>query len=64
VIIGKLIPAGSGFVKRRREQIACQQQAAAQLAPAPVGAMVGATVASTSTGVGTLDMVLDNSDNE
>jgi len=64
VIIGKLIPAGSGFVKRRREQIARQQQAAAQLAPTPVGAMVGATVASTSTGLDTLDMVLDNSDDE
>src|SRR5216684_2534467 len=67
VIIGKLIPAGSGFVKRQREQIARQQQAAARLAARPALAGVGATVdavTSTNAGFGTLDMVLDNSDDE
>ncbi len=47
VIIGKLIPAGSGIAQRRREQIA-RQQAAARLAPAPSVAGVGAgTITST-----------------
>jgi len=67
VIIGKLIPAGSGFVKRQREQIARQQQAAARLAARPALAGVGAAVdavTSTNAGFGTLDMVLDNSDDE
>ena len=66
VIIGKLIPAGSGFVKRRREQIA-RQQAAAQLAPTPALTAVPAGVAaatSTGTDIDALDMVLDNLDDE
>ncbi len=50
VIIGKLIPAGSGIAQRRRDQIARQQAAAARLATAqpvsmaglgPVGAVAG-----------------------
>ena len=45
VIIGKLIPAGSGIAQRRREQIARQQAAAARLA---------ATNAASMAGVGTL----------
>lgn len=57
VIIGKLIPAGSGFIQRRREQLARQQAAAAQLTAAPVVAGVGA-----SSTLGTL--VLDNLDEE
>ncbi len=54
VIIGKLIPAGSGFVQRRREQIARQQQAAAQLT-------TSSTAASVGVGAG---MVLDSHENE
>jgi DNA-directed RNA polymerase subunit beta' len=41
VIIGKLIPAGSGVAQRRREQLARQQAAAARLATADNGALVG-----------------------
>ncbi len=50
VIIGKLIPAGSGFVQRRRELQARQQRAAARLAAAPAVASigVGATVAGST----------------
>jgi DNA-directed RNA polymerase subunit beta' len=54
VIIGKLIPAGSGFVQRRREQIARQQQAAAQLTTSPTAAGIGV-------GAG---VVLDSQENE
>src|SRR6266702_511517 len=67
VIIGKLIPAGSGIAQRRREQIARQQQAAARLAPAPALTPVAAGVAAainSNTGIDTLDMGLDNSDDE
>ena len=61
VIIGKLIPAGSGFVQRRREQIS-QQQPAARLTTTPAAAGVGAGV---STVAGTLGgVVLDSMDNE
>ncbi|HET9918552.1 MAG TPA: DNA-directed RNA polymerase subunit beta' [Ktedonobacteraceae bacterium] len=45
VIIGKLIPAGSGIAQRRKEQIARQQAAAARLAAAaatPSVASIGA----------------------
>jgi DNA-directed RNA polymerase subunit beta' len=42
VIIGKLIPAGSGIAQRRREQVARQQAAAERLRPAPAMAGVGA----------------------
>ena len=61
VIIGKLIPAGSGFVQRRREQLARQQQAAARIAAASAvaGVGVGAPV-----GASTLSLTLDNLDDE
>ena len=61
VIIGKLIPAGSGMAQRRREQIARQQQAAARLAASPAVASVGV-----GAGVGTLlsSTVLDSLRNE
>src|SRR5438128_628633 len=61
VIIGKLIPAGSGIAQRRREQIARQQQAAARLTTSTavesvgVGAGAGATIGG---------MVLDSLENE
>ena len=61
VIIGKLIPAGSGIAQRRREQIARQQQAAARLTASTavesvgVGAGAGATIGG---------MVLDSLENE
>ena len=61
VIIGKLIPAGSGFVQRRREQIARQQAAAARIASAQTVASVGV---GASNGAGTLGLVLDSVDNE
>jgi len=61
VIIGKLIPAGSGFVQRRREQIARQQAAAARIANAQTVASVGV---GASNGAGTLGLVLDSVDNE
>ncbi len=60
VIIGKLIPAGSGFVQRRREQLARQQAAAARV-EAPTVASVGA---GASGGIGTLEAVLDSLENE
>ena len=41
VIIGKPIPAGSGFVQRRRELQACHQRATARLEVAPVAAGPG-----------------------
>jgi len=63
VIIGKLIPAGSGIAQRRRDQIARQQAAAAariQSAPVVAGSVVGSTV-----GAGTpLGLTLDSNDNE
>ena len=60
VIIGKLIPAGSGIAQRRREQIARQQQAAARLAtPTPVASVGVGAGASTLGG-----LVLDSPDNE
>ena len=61
MIIGKLIPAGSGFVQRRREQIARQQAAAARIANAQTVASVGV---GASNGAGTLGLVLDSVDNE
>jgi DNA-directed RNA polymerase subunit beta' len=41
VIIGKLIPAGSGVAQRRREQLARQQAAAARIANANDGSLAG-----------------------
>ncbi len=66
VIIGKLIPAGSGIIQRRRDQLARQQAAAARLATQqPVGAGIAASplgvgVASSST----LGLALDSDDDE
>ena len=62
VIIGKLIPAGSGFVQRRREQLARQQQAAAQLTAAP--AVVGIGAGTRSVVASTLGLTLDNLDDK
>jgi DNA-directed RNA polymerase subunit beta' len=59
VIIGKLIPAGSGIIQRRRDQLARQQAAAARLAPTPVGAAV---VAGSAVGSSTLGIALDSDD--
>ena len=75
VIIGKLIPAGSGIAQRRRDQIARQQAAAARLAAnQPVAAGVGAVSSSNGQGqglplhtVGTstpLGLTLDSEDDE
>ena len=62
VIIGKLIPAGSGIAQRRRKQLARQQAAAARLAPSPV---VAGVVAGSSVGGGsTLGLTLDSGDDE
>jgi DNA-directed RNA polymerase subunit beta' len=61
VIIGKLIPAGSGFVQRRRDQLARQQAASGQLPSVPAVASVGAAPGG---GVSTLEAVLDSLDNE
>ncbi len=62
VIIGKLIPAGSGFVQRRRELLARQQAAAARLASAQPQVVAG--VGAGSNGIGTPGLVLDSLDNE
>jgi DNA-directed RNA polymerase subunit beta' len=66
VIIGKLIPAGSGIAQRRREQLARQQAAAARLAAQQP---VVAGVAASPLGVGAvsstpLGLTLDSDDNE
>ncbi|GAC1501667.1 MAG: DNA-directed RNA polymerase subunit beta' [Ktedonobacteraceae bacterium] len=62
VIIGKLIPAGSGIAQRRREQLARQQAAAARVAAPTVAATV---IASTPVGAGApLGLTLDSEDNE
>ncbi|HLI69838.1 MAG TPA: DNA-directed RNA polymerase subunit beta' [Ktedonobacteraceae bacterium] len=63
VIIGKLIPAGSGIVQRRREQLARQQAAAARLNAQPSVASVGVG-ATAGAGAGTLGLTLDSLDNE
>jgi DNA-directed RNA polymerase subunit beta' len=60
VIIGKLIPAGSGIAQRRREQIARQQAAAARLNAQPSVAGVG--VGAGSVAGGTLGLTLDSPD--
>jgi DNA-directed RNA polymerase subunit beta' len=61
VIIGKLIPAGSGIAQRRREQLARQQAAAARLNAQPSVAGVGVGAGA---GAGTLGLTLDSLDNE
>ncbi len=67
VIIGKLIPAGSGIAQRRKDQLARQQAAAAKLAaqqqPTPSIAGVGAGVGSSIVS-GTLGRVLDSAIDE
>ncbi len=63
VIIGKLIPAGSGIAQRRRDQIARQQAAAARIAastPVAAGVVAGSSMGSNST----LGLTLDNGDDE
>jgi len=63
VIIGKLIPAGSGIAQRRREQIARQQAAAARVAA--MSPVVAGVISSTPVGAGApLGLTLDSEDNE
>jgi DNA-directed RNA polymerase subunit beta' len=62
VIIGKLIPAGSGIAQRRREQIARQQAAAARLAAQATP--VASVAAGGSNGAGTLGLTLDSLEDE
>src|SRR5712691_6354725 len=69
VIIGKLIPAGSGIAQRRREQLARRQANAARIAAnSPVVAAVGASAGSSggfgSSISGTLGVALDSDDDE
>ena len=54
VIIGKLIPAGSGIAQRRRDQIARQQAAAARLASANAASMAGIGASTVGVGAGTV----------
>ncbi len=62
VIIGKLIPAGSGIAQRRRDQLARQQAAAARVAPPPVmaGVVAGSTVGTSNP----LGLTLDSGNDE
>lgn len=62
VIIGKLIPAGSGIAQRRREQIARQQQAAARLTTPTTLESVGVGAGAGAGTVGSI--VLDSLENE
>ncbi len=65
VIIGKLIPAGSGIAQRRKEQIARQQAAAARLAAQPVAAgNLGSLLGSFGTPGSLVSPTLDNFDEE
>src|SRR6266699_2174160 len=54
VIIGKLIPAGSGIAQRRREQLARQQAAAARLAATNAASMAGVGAGTVGVGASTL----------
>src|SRR3989440_8914530 len=54
VIIGKLIPAGSGIAQRRREQLARQQAAAARLAATNAASMAGVGAGTVGGGASTL----------
>ena len=54
VIIGKLIPAGSGIAQRRRDQIARQQAAAARLSSANAASMAGIGLGAVGVGAGTV----------
>lgn len=66
VIIGKLIPAGSGIAQRRRDQELRQQAAAARIAaakpPVAAGVVAGSTVGSI--GRTSLGLALDSDDDE
>jgi DNA-directed RNA polymerase subunit beta' len=65
VIIGKLIPAGSGIAQRRREQLARQQAAAARIAsqqPVVAGVVAGSTIGVSSSPA--LSLTLDSEDDE
>ncbi len=65
VIIGKLIPAGSGIAQRRKEQIARQQAAAARLAAQPVAAgSLGNLLGGFGTPGSLVSSTLDNFDEE
>ena len=63
VIIGKLIPAGSGIAQRRREQLARQQQAAARLTASTTVESVGVGAGAVS-GAAIGGMILDSLENE
>jgi DNA-directed RNA polymerase subunit beta' len=65
VIIGKLIPAGSGIAQREREEIARQQAAAARLngAATPAASVVSGNIAA-PVGSGTLGVTLDSQGEE
>ncbi|HET8912119.1 MAG TPA: DNA-directed RNA polymerase subunit beta' [Ktedonobacteraceae bacterium] len=60
VIIGKLIPAGSGIAQRRKELIARQQAAAARLAAQQAPSIAGVGAGAGSMVSGTLGRVLDS----
>jgi len=61
VIIGKLIPAGSGIAQRRRDQISRQQAAAARVSAAPIIATISAGSSGGTNGFGgTLGRTLDS----
>ncbi|HZU00695.1 MAG TPA: DNA-directed RNA polymerase subunit beta', partial [Ktedonobacteraceae bacterium] len=63
VIIGKLIPAGSGIAQRRRDQISRQQAAAARVSAAPIIATISAASSGGANGLGgTLGRTLDSND--
>ena len=68
VIIGKLIPAGSGIAQRRRDQIARQQAAAARLASAQPASLAGigaSTVGAVASTLGSSNFpALDSLGNE
>jgi DNA-directed RNA polymerase subunit beta' len=67
VIIGKLIPAGSGIAQHRREQIARQQAAAARIAasqPVAAGVVSGGTLSAVGTTSAPLGLKLDSEDDE
>lgn len=54
VIIGKLIPAGSGIAQRRKDQIARQQAAAARLAASAAVSAAGIGSNHNSGGLGSI----------
>jgi DNA-directed RNA polymerase subunit beta' len=63
VIIGKLIPAGSGIAQRRRDQISRQQAAAARVSAAPIIATISSASSGGANGLGgTLGRTLDSND--